>query len=231
VGNGKYGNDLSRCSAYLATSRSTGSNKNGIQIVEEQSISISKQSGSFVEGDVNINGGDFVARDKVINITNQYNQVSDSLASHVPRKLSEAEAEYFIIDTASLVDYHVTQLEKNLGASLFITPVRIGTTEEIPDGGETRMYQVNQYQININFDKLGIAKGVQVISGLTERAYSLEHWPLVLSKMGIAVTQQPDIVAPAARRWTKYLGYSIAVFADKPAGNIWSVRIYKISNR
>ncbi len=195
--------------------------------MEEQSKSTFVQTELVVEGDVNTCGGDFVGHDKVVNITNQYNYTPDSGASRLPRKMSDAEAEYFIIDTASLVDYHVFQLERNLGVPLYITPVRIGTMEEIPDGGETRTYQVNKYEINVNFDKLGIAKGVQVISGLIENAYSLEHWPLVLSKMGIMVTQQPDMVAPAARKWKKHLDYGIVVFADKPWGHIGSVRIYK----
>jgi hypothetical protein len=103
----------------------------------------------------------------------------------------------------------------------------IGETEEIPDGGETRIYRTGEYRININFDKQSVARGLQIEDGLHDASYSLEQWPVVLSRLGVSVLAPPDIVAPAARSWKNYLGYGISVFADTSNGTVWSVRIFK----
>jgi hypothetical protein len=40
--------------------------------------------------------------------------------------------------------------------------------------------------------------------------------------------QNPDVVAPAARRWRNVFGYAVMVGASKLHGPIWTVRVYQI---
>jgi hypothetical protein len=78
-----------------------------------------------------------------------------------------------IIETSKIIDATVQQVEKILGSSTETIPLYIGDAEEVPDGGETRTYQVGKYTIYINYDKQGIAKGLQIIDGLLDDGYSL----------------------------------------------------------
>lgn len=133
-----------------------------------------------------------------------------------------------IIETAKIIDASIEQVEAILGSSTETFSLSIGEVEEVPDGGETRTYQVGKYTIWVNYDKKGIAKGLQVIDGLIDDGYSLDEWVLVLDRIGVDFVGLPDIEAPAARRWTDAYGYAIMIAAEKIDGNIWTVRIYKI---
>jgi hypothetical protein len=133
-----------------------------------------------------------------------------------------------IIETAKIIDAPVQQVEAMLGSSTETMSLGIGEVEEVPDGGETRTYQVGKYKILVNYDKQGVAKGLQIIDGLLDDGYSLDQWSIILKRIGVGFVGLPDIEAPAARRWTNAYGYAIMIVANKIDGNVWTVRIYKI---
>jgi hypothetical protein len=132
------------------------------------------------------------------------------------------------VNVSSVIGSPISDVERTLGKSTETYEVLIGDAEELPDGGESRTYKSGRYEIWITVDKKGIAKGVQVVDGLLDDSYSLDQWPVLLNRLGISVSRAPDVTAPAARRWTNYLGYAIWVAAAKSGGTVWSVRIYKI---
>ncbi len=133
-----------------------------------------------------------------------------------------------IIETAKIIDTPVQQVEKVLRNSTEIIPLGLGEAEEVPDGGESRTYQVGKYTIWVTYDKKGIAKGLQIVDGLLADGYSLDQWGVILTRIGVNFVELPDVVAPAARRWTNIHGYAIMITAEKIGGNVWTVRIYKI---
>lgn len=133
-----------------------------------------------------------------------------------------------IVNTSAIIDAPTNDVEKLLGNPTEIVAMGIGDAEEIPDGGESRTYQVGKYTLYVNYNKQGIAKGLQVVDGLKDDGYTLDQWPLVLTRIGVGYVGQPDIVAPAARNWTNASGYAIMIVADSIGGTVWSVRIYKI---
>lgn len=133
-----------------------------------------------------------------------------------------------IVETAKIIDAPVQQVESMLGSSTETLSLGIGEAEEVPDGGESRTYQVGKYTIWVTYDKKGIAKGLQIIDGLLDDGYSLDQWGIILTRIGVDFVGLPDIEAPAARRWTNAYGYAIMIAAEKIDGNVWTVRIYKI---
>lgn len=139
------------------------------------------------------------------------------------------EVQGLIIDTSRVVGSPVLEVEELVGNPTEILAMGIGEVEEIPDGGESRTYQVGKYTVYVNYDKSGIAKGLQVVDGLLEDGYSLDEWPTILSRLRVGHPGFPDVEAAGARRWTNASGYSIMMASMRPDGEIWTVRIYKIS--
>ncbi len=133
-----------------------------------------------------------------------------------------------IVETAKIIDAPIQQIESMLGSPIESLPLGIGEAEEVPDGGESRTYEVGKYTIWVNYDKQGFAKGLQIVDGLLDDGYSLDQWPIILSRIGVDFVLFPDIEAPAARRWTNAYGYAIMIAANRIDGNVWTVRIYKI---
>jgi hypothetical protein len=133
-----------------------------------------------------------------------------------------------IVSSPAIIDSSVADVEWLTGSSIEVMPMGIGAAEEIPDGGESRTYKVGRYTVWVNYDRKGVAKGLQVADGLKADGYSLDQWPLVLTRIGVSYAGFPDVQAPAARRWTNASGYAIMIAADKSGGTVWTVRIYKI---
>lgn len=131
-----------------------------------------------------------------------------------------------IVDVAMVMDSPKGDWDRALGEPIAVEALAIGEATEVPDGGESRTYRAGQYELLINFDKAGLAKGVQVVGGLTADNYNLEQWALILRRMGVMVTKQPSHVLPMARRWANYLGYSISIFSN--GNQVWSVKIFKL---
>jgi hypothetical protein len=89
-----------------------------------------------------------------------------------------------IVNTSQIIDYSISDVERKLGSSTETFPFGIGAVEEAPDGGETRTYIVGKYTIWVNYNKSNIAKGLQIIDGLTADHYTLNQWPVILQRIG-----------------------------------------------
>jgi hypothetical protein len=109
-------------------------------------------------------------------------------------RLMRQPDDFYIIDAASIFDSFLHQVEQMLGDPMYSTPRGIESSEELPHGGQTCGYRIGAYTVDINFDKQGIARGIQVVDGLEIHTYTLEHWPVVLSRLGITMIQNPDLV-------------------------------------
>jgi hypothetical protein len=181
--------------------------------------------------DTNIQG-DVTGRDKitsnVTNIMNNYFGQDPSPQSSQSRSPFGTGSDFVILDVAAVIGVHVSHLERFFGEPLEVEPLGIGAAEEVPDGGESRTYRTAKYSIYVTYDKQGIAKGLQIIDGLLEQGYSLEHWPLILSKLGMTVLGSPEVNAPAARKWKNYVGYGIMIAANRPYGTVWTTRVFKL---
>lgn len=188
----------------------------------KSNVGVSSNRDTIIKGDV-------VGRDKI----EIHNNTSITINQHEKNKLQPRnpfpQDDYTIIDVASIFDFSIEDIERYMGEAI-ISPRRgIGTSEELPDGGETRTYNHGPYMIDINYDKTGKAKGILIREGLLEQAFTLEHWPLVLSKLGMTILGQPEVVAPAAHLWKNYRGYGIQVrSAGNRSSNIESVRVFKL---
>jgi hypothetical protein len=119
-------------------------------------------------------------------------------------------------------------VERLLGQSSENYTLGLGEVEEVPDGGESRTYHVGKYEIWVNYDKAAIARGLQVVDGLLSDGYSLDQWPIILSRINVDYVGFPDVEAPGARRWNNAFGYWIMIAAERIDGDVWTVRIYKI---
>jgi hypothetical protein len=133
-----------------------------------------------------------------------------------------------IIDAAAILDSSIADIEKKLGQPFSVDAMGIGELEEIPDGGQSRIYVTEKHTFYVNCDKKGIATGLQVVRGLLEQKYSLDDWPIIFARMGVTVTKYPDIVSKAARRWINYLGYGMWITTDKVDGFVWTIKIHRV---
>jgi hypothetical protein len=133
-----------------------------------------------------------------------------------------------IVETTKIIDASVQQVESMLGNAVETFMLGVGEVEEVPDGGETRTYQVGKYTIRVNYDQQSVAKGLQVIDGLPSEGYSLDQSGIILTRIGIDFVGEPDIETPLERQWTNTNGYAIIIAADKTDGHVWTVRIYKL---
>lgn len=136
-----------------------------------------------------------------------------------------------IVQVGWVIGRQVSEIEAELGYATTVAPVAVGAVEELPAGGEGRFYLVRGYDLLVNFDQAGVAQGVQVSGGLIADKYTLEHWPAILARMGMMVSQKPDQVWPVARKWRNFQGYDIQIFAEGPKGKVWSVRVFKARPR
>jgi hypothetical protein len=135
-----------------------------------------------------------------------------------------------IVFTPDIIGSPMQDIERMLGAPTEVYDLAIGEVEEVPDGGQERGYQAGGYTIYVTYDKDGIAHGLQVTDGLLEDGYSLDDWPTVLARIGVDFVGLPDIVAPAARRWSNAYGYAIMIAAESIDGTVWTVRIYELAD-
>ena len=134
----------------------------------------------------------------------------------------------FIVDSVRVFDATVAEVEQYLGAPSESFPLGIGEAEEVPDGGESRTYHLGKYEIWVNYDKEGIARGLQVVDGLASDRYMLDDWPTILEGMAVGYAGLPDVEAPAALRWEDASGYFIMIATSSIGGDVWTVRIYKL---
>lgn len=65
----------------------------------------------------------------------------------------------------------VAEVEGVLGKPLDIVQIDRGSVDTIPEGGESRTYEIQKYLLYVDYDKTGIAKGVQLFSGLEKHRF------------------------------------------------------------
>ena len=99
-----------------------------------------------------------------------------------------------IVDVAKIIDYSAQHIESFLGQPIDIFWRKIGSGEDIPDGGETREYTFgHKYTVWINYTKTMVATGIWLFEGLEEENYPLDDWPIIFERVGlISVMSPPD---------------------------------------
>jgi hypothetical protein len=133
-----------------------------------------------------------------------------------------------IVDTGSIMGFSVQEVEGKLGVPTKTVKFGVGDLPHVPGGGEFRTYVVGKYKIDVDYDRTGIVKGLQVVEGLAEDEYTLDQWPTILSRIGVDFAGSPDVEAPAAVRWTNASGYEIMIAAHGIGRYVWTVGIFKI---
>jgi len=171
--------------------------------------------------------------DKVAALLTQLNlsQVASQQQSQATHEVTSVRATLsgsLIVDVSKIIGFPVNILETAFGEPTEIVWRRLGSAEDIPDGGETREYHYGQCFLDINYDKSGIAKGVRFHEGLHEYKYTLDDWMSILDRFGVTMVRLPDLLGITTRIWSNYLGYFIKVASRKVGGHVEAVRIYKI---
>src|SRR5262249_16864836 len=95
------------------------------------------------------------------------------------------EDDFTIVNAADIIDATVSQVEARLGVPLTSQKRSIMGSEDLPHGGETREYRSGKYRFAVNFSKRGTATGITITEGLIDEHYTLEHWPVIFSRLGI----------------------------------------------
>jgi hypothetical protein len=133
-----------------------------------------------------------------------------------------------IIDVKNLIGKDISDVENILGNTIEINPIT--DSNDILAGGEYRDYFIGKYLVFLMFDKNGIARGFQVLEGLSDENYSIGDWEELLSRFGLDIEVIADETAPAAKYWYDYDGYGIAIIATNTSGApVWTVQIMESS--
>ncbi len=154
---------------------------------------------------------------------------------HTPEKTEVPPIETIPVSTSDLIVYvpnilgkSVQEIEDQYGQGAMITQMPAGAVDSIPEGGEMRTYTVGKYSFSVAYNLNGVAKGFQVMDGLSEDDYLLNQWSLLLNRFGFSVTESPDMQAPMAVRWDNFHGYKIEIATSTPDGPVWTVKISKL---
>ena len=143
----------------------------------------------------------------------------------------DANANGLIVNAPAILGAKVAEVEGTLGKPLDIVQIDRGSLPAIPDGGESRTYEIQKYSLYVDYDKTGIAKGVQLFSGLEKHGYALSAWPVALRRVGVDfITKPPDVSALIAVAWTNVNGYAVRVETDAIGGKIWGVWVSLVSS-
>ncbi|MBK6433231.1 SH3 domain-containing protein [Candidatus Amarolinea dominans] len=136
-----------------------------------------------------------------------------------------------IVNAPAILGAKVAEVEGTLGKPLDIVQIDRGSVDAIPEGGESRTYKIQEYLLYVDYDKTGIAKGVQLFSGLEKYNYALSEWPVILRRVGVDfIAEPPDVSALIAVAWTNVNGYAVRVETDAIGGKIWSVWVSLVSS-
>ena len=137
-----------------------------------------------------------------------------------------------ILDVSRIIDVPLQVLEYHLGDPIETIWRGIESAEDIPEGGATREYKFDEYVIDINYNKVGIATGVRLFEGLEQFQYSLDDWPEILPRFWLLhVITLPDSRGLSTITWRNYQGLTISV-ATHPGGKyVSAVRVYKKVNQ
>jgi hypothetical protein len=129
-----------------------------------------------------------------------------------------------IIDVTTILGKPISQVEEITGKTVLITPN--DDHDDVLAGGEYRDYEIGKYYVFLSLDEDGIARGFQVMDGLSSENYSLNDWKTLLPRFGLNVTAPPDQEAPAALYWYNFDGYGIGLASNNISGKpVWTVQI------
>ena len=132
-----------------------------------------------------------------------------------------------IIDFSAVLNSSVRDVEKYLGKSSEVLPIKTAEFPELPDGGESRTYYLDDFTIYVFYDKQKVAREMYMF-GLEKYGYKMDEWPTLMSRLGFPIDNPPDRVAPAGRHWENYNGYGISLEANKLDGPIDFAKIFKL---
>ena len=143
----------------------------------------------------------------------------------------DAPTSDLIVNAPAILGARVAEVEGVLGKPLDIVQIGRGSVEAIPEGGESRTYEIQKYLLYVDYDKTGIAKGVQLFSGLEKHGYALSAWPVALRRVGVDfITKPPDQSALIAVAWTNVNGYAVRVETDAIGGQILGTLVLFVSS-
>lgn len=131
-----------------------------------------------------------------------------------------------VLHTYQIIGACVSDVEAILGTPADQFDIDPGKTEEIPDGGETRLYKTNGLELYVNYDQKQVARGYMIMTGLEE--YELYEWKTVLLLLDIKTDLEPAY-DDAGRVWTNADGLFIWLNSSKLGVQpIGIVRVYQI---
>lgn len=113
-----------------------------------------------------------------------------------------------ILDLSQLLNAPASILESQLGAPGEILPFSGIEIPEVPGGGESRDYLLDDLWIFVFYDRQGLAKNI-VVQGLGDYGYTIDEWPELMERLGFPIDSPPDRSAPAGREWANYNGFGI----------------------
>ncbi len=131
-----------------------------------------------------------------------------------------------IVDTSKLIGKTRSEVEVILGQPVKIESISPDGSDDMPNGGDARTYQVGNYAVEVDFDSQLGATGLQVMEGLAEENWLLADWPTLLTRVGLAINADPDVSNDKNYRWKNVEGYGILIANDKVGGQVWTVRVF-----
>ncbi len=141
--------------------------------------------------------------------------------------LQSKEMSYNILYVANIIDARSIDIERQIGTTTDIDLIGIGFIEAIPDGGEQRWYEYENFLLGIDYNKAGVACGIR-IEGLENQQLPAYEWHTILHRIGLSARKEPDVIHILHMRWYNYYGCYISVGLNKVGGVINLVRVYKL---
>lgn len=185
------------------------------------------QHGSFVDAGVVIEREDI--EKKVKALEQEIGRASIPSVRHSP--ISGLMNSTVILDVSRIIDVPLQVLEYHLGDPVETVWRGPQSADDLPEGGATREYQFDDYAIDINYTKSGLATGVRLHEGLEKYNYSLDDWPIILPRVGLLhIVTLPDVRGLTTITWRNYQGLTLSVASQRVQGPVTAVRVYKRPN-
>ncbi len=137
-----------------------------------------------------------------------------------------------ILDVSRIIDVPLSVLEYHLGDAITSSWRGLQSADDIPEGGVTCEYHFDDYGIEINYTKGGIATGVRLFEGLEKYAYSFDDWPIILPRVGLLhIVRLPDMRGLGAITWRDYQGLTVSIASQRVGSPITAVRVHKVATQ
>jgi len=144
-----------------------------------------------------------------------------------------ASADAPLVNVPALFGKSPREIERRLNTRLISRATfEPGTHLSVPEGGEDKNYTLpNGVGLSVEYDKKGRARWVTVDpvgDSISDTfGYGLDDWRPLFARLGMGdVTQPPDVVAPAGRRWDTAPGYGKIHVTGSPEGGISLVEVH-----